>query len=64
MRYGKKFPVAIIYSPPSGSFVCFEPMSALTDAFNLDHAGIAAGLQHIGPGETWRESFFVAPEGF
>jgi aldose 1-epimerase len=61
VRFGPKFPVAIIYAPPTGSFVCIEPMSALTNAFNLDHAGIAAKLQHIGPGEAWRESFLIKP---
>lgn len=64
VRFGPKFPVAIVYAPPTESFFCVEPMTALTNAFNLDHAGIPAGLQHIEPGETWRESFWIHPEGF
>lgn len=64
VRFGPKFPVAIVYAPAGESFFCFEPMTALTNAFNLDHAGIRAGLQHIGPGETWSESFRVTLEGF
>jgi hypothetical protein len=36
-------------------------MTALTNAFNLDHASVDAGLQHVAPGETWRESFWIAP---
>jgi aldose 1-epimerase len=64
VHYGEKFPVAIVYAPSNGSFVCFEPMTALTNAFNLDHAGVAAGLQHIAPGQTWRESFRITPAGF
>ena len=63
VRFGPKFPVAIVYAPAGGSFVCIEPMSALTNAFNLDHAGIAAMLQHVRPGETWREQFHVTPGG-
>lgn len=64
VRYGEKFPVAIVYAQAGESFVCFEPMTALSNAFNLDHAGIAAGLQHIAPGQTWRESFWITPAGF
>ena len=61
VQFGKKFPVAIIYAPASGSFVCIEPMSALTNAFNLEHAGIVSYLQHIAPGEIWSESFSIRP---
>jgi aldose 1-epimerase len=61
VRFGPKFPVAIVYAPPTGSFVCIEPMSALTNAFNLDHAGIPSYLQHIAPGGAWRESFWIKP---
>jgi aldose 1-epimerase len=63
VRFGPKFPVAIVYAPPAGSFVCIEPMSALTNAFNLDHAGIASYLQHVEPGADWKESFRVTPKG-
>ncbi len=68
VRFGPKFPVGIVYAPQGQSFFCFEPMTAVTNAFNLDHAGKfagkQAGLQHIAPGATWRESFWVKPEGF
>jgi aldose 1-epimerase len=64
VRFGPKYPVAVVYAPRGRGFVCFEPMSALTNAFNLDHSGIAAELQHVSPGETWRESFWVTPIGF
>jgi aldose 1-epimerase len=61
VRFGPKFPVAIIYAPPTGSFVCIEPMTALTNAFNLDHSGVPSYLQHVQPGAEWRESFRVTP---
>ena len=64
VRYGAKFPVAIVYSPMGAQFACFEPMTALTNAFNLDHAGIDSKLQQVAPGETWRESFWITPDGF
>ncbi len=47
-----KYPVAVVYAPPNGSFVCFEPMTAQTNAFNLTHAGIDAGPAATSPGEA------------
>ncbi|HXI40213.1 MAG TPA: aldose 1-epimerase [Bryobacteraceae bacterium] len=62
--YGPKYTVAVIYAPPGKDFICFEPMSAITDAFNLAHRGIYKELQSIPPGGTWRESFWIVPSGF
>ena len=62
--YGPKYTVAVIYAPPGRPFICFEPMSAITDAFNLAHAGIYKELQSIPPGSTWQESFWIAPTGW
>ncbi len=62
--YGPKYTVAVIYAPPGKEFICFEPMSAITDAFNLAHSGIYKELQSIPPGGAWRESFWIVPSGF
>lgn len=62
--YGPKYTVAVIYAPPGKDFICFEPMSAITDAFNLAHSGVYKELQSIPPGGTWHESFWVVPSGF
>ncbi len=61
VRFGPQYPVAVVYAPPDGQFICFETMTAQTNAFNLTHAGIDAGLQHVPPRSAWRESFWVAP---
>jgi hypothetical protein len=37
---------------------------AVTNAFNLAHAGVFPGLQTIPPGGEWRESFGIVPGGF
>ena len=58
---GQKYPVAIVYSPRGSSFVCFEPMAALTNAFNLAHAGQYPELQHVEPGSSWEEEFWIQP---
>jgi aldose 1-epimerase len=62
--YGPKYTVAVVYAPPGRPFICFEPMSAITDGFNLAHAGVYTELQSIPSGGTWRESFQVVPTGF
>jgi len=62
--YGPKYTVAVVYAPAGRQFICFEPMSIITDGFNLAHAGLYKELQSIPPGATWRESFWIAPTGF
>ena len=62
--YGNKYTVAVVYSPLGRHFICFEPMSTITDGFNLAHSGVYKELQTIAPGERWRESFWIAPTGF
>lgn len=62
--YGPKYAVAVVYAPPGRDLVCFEPMAAITDAFNQHRAGRYPELQSIAPGATWRESFWIRPTGF
>jgi aldose 1-epimerase len=60
VTYGPKYTVAVVYAPPTGEFVCFEPMAAITDAFNLAHAGVYKELQSVPAGGQWKESFWIA----
>ena len=46
------------------NFICFEPMAGITNALNLAHKGVYKELQHIKPGGTWQESFWIKPSGF
>ena len=62
--YGPKYTVAVVYAPAGRQFICFEPMSAVTDGFNLAHAGVYSELQSIPAGSVWRESFWITPTGF
>jgi aldose 1-epimerase len=64
VEFGPKYPVATVFTPPDKEAVCFEPMSAITNAFNLAQRGIYKGLQSIPPGGEWQESFWVKPAGF
>ncbi len=64
VTYGPKYTVAVVYAPAGRQFICFEPMSIITDGFNLAHAGVYKELQSIPAGGQWRESFWITPSGF
>jgi aldose 1-epimerase len=64
VRFGPKFPIAIAYAPETRNVVCFEPMTGITNAFNLAHAGLYKDLQTIAPGAKWTESFWIRTSGF
>lgn len=64
VEYGPKFRVAVVFAPEGKDFICFEPMAALTNAFNLAYTGRYDELQIVPPGGEWRETFRVVPTGF
>lgn len=57
--FGPRFQVAVLYAPPGKPFLCFEPMTAITNAFNLTHEGKYSALQQVGPGDSWEEQFWI-----
>lgn len=61
--YGPKYPVAVVYAPPGRGFICFEPMTGVTNVFNLAHQG-KFPLQSVPAGGSWRESYWIRPSGF
>ena len=61
--FGRNYPVAVIWEPPGREFICFEPMTGITDAVNLNHAGKYPDLQTIAPGGKWTESFWIRTSG-
>lgn len=66
VEYGPKFQVAVVYAPPGPNrdFLCFEPMTAITNGMNLAHQGKYAELQTVAAGAVWRESYWVKPTGY
>jgi aldose 1-epimerase len=59
--FGPKYPVAVVYAPRGRDYICFEPMTGITNGFNLAHSGVYKDLQSVAPGQTWRESFWIQP---
>jgi aldose 1-epimerase len=64
VEYGGTYPVAVVWAPPGRKFICFEPMSAPTNAFNAAHDGWFKDLPMVQPGGTWKGVFRVVPAGF
>jgi len=57
-RSPRLFRELVIFTPPGRDSVCFEPYTCVTDAVNLEAAGIDAGWRVLPPGaslSTWIE---------
>jgi aldose 1-epimerase len=55
VRFEQGYPCAQVYGPPDAEHVCFEPMTAPTNALVT-----GAGLQLIAPGERYVACFSIA----
>ena len=67
--FGPRYPVAVIWEPasPPGQkfdFICVEPMTGITNAINLNHAGKYPELQTVPANGKWTESFWIRGKGF
>jgi galactose mutarotase-like enzyme len=58
VTFDEGFAWAQVYAPPGQDFICFEPMTAPTDALNSGD-----GLIELAPGERHRARFTVASSG-
>lgn len=58
--FGARYPVAVVFAPPTGNFVCIEPMCAITNAMNLNHRGVYE-CPHVPSGTAWQEEFWMEP---
>lgn len=62
--FGKDYPVGHVYAPPDNTLICMEPETAVTNAFNLNHAGKYPQLIVAEPGKVFRATFWIVPTGF
>ena len=63
--FGPNYKAVVVYAPGSqNKYICFEPMTGITNAMNMAHRGAYSELQSVAPGGTWQESFWVRPSGF
>jgi aldose 1-epimerase len=59
VEFGPDYQVAVIYAPPEKDFVCFEPMTAITNGINLAAEGKYSDLLWIEPRGEWTENFRI-----
>lgn len=64
IEYGPGYEVAVVYAPKGRDFLCVEPMTAITNAFNAAAAGWYKGLPTIAAGQTWSATYRIRPVGF
>jgi aldose 1-epimerase len=64
IEYGPGYEVAVVYAPKGRDFLCVEPMTSITNAFNAAAAGWYKGLPVIPAGQTWSATYRIRPTGF
>jgi aldose 1-epimerase len=52
LEFGEGYPMAQVYAPPKEQFICFEPMTAPTDALVSGRR-----LRSVAPGDSFRAEF-------
>ena len=62
--FGPRYTAAMLYGSPSTQFLSIQPLAAVSNAFNLAHAGQYRQLQFVEPDAVWQESFWIRPSGF
>ncbi len=62
--FDREFTTAVVFAPLDMRFVCIEPQTGPTNAFNLKHEGKIENLRVLKPGKTFRASYWIVPTGF
>ncbi len=58
------FTTAVCYAPLNWHYVCIEPQTGPTNAFNLKHEGKISTLRTLAPGKTFQASYWFVPTGY
>lgn len=62
--FGPEFTTAVCFAPLQWKYICVEPQTGPTNAFNLKHEGKIPSLQVLAPGKTFRASYWFVPAGY
>ena len=57
VAFGPGYPCAQVYAPADADFICFEPMTAPTDAL-----ATGDGLRRVAPGDVFSATFTLRLE--
>ena len=64
VAFGPEFTTAVCYAPLKWQYVCIEPQTGPTNAFNLKHEGKISSLRILAPGKTFQGSYWFIPTGY
>jgi aldose 1-epimerase len=62
--FGPEFTTAVCFAPLKWDYVCIEPQTGPTNAFNLFHEGKISSLRTLAPGKTFHGSYWFIPTGY
>ncbi len=62
--FDREFTTAVCYAPLNWHYICIEPQTGPTNAFNLKHEGKISGLRTLAPGKTFQASYWFIPVGY
>ena len=60
----RHFSTAIVFAPLDMQFVCIEPQTGPTNAFNLAHEGKFDALTILPAGKSFQASYWIVPTGY
>src|SRR5690606_38055991 len=58
-EFPEEFRELVVFTPPWMDAVCMEPYTCVTDAINLQAAGVDAGWQELPGGKTWETEIVI-----
>ena len=61
---GPEFTTAVCFAPLQWQYICVEPQTGPTNAFNLYHQGKIPSLRVLAPGKTFQGSYWFTPIGY
>ena len=64
IAFAPEFTTAVCFAPLKWQYVCVEPQTGPTNAFNLYHEGKIPSLRVLPPGEVFLGSYWFIPSGY
>jgi aldose 1-epimerase len=59
IAFGQEFTECVVFVPPHREAICIEPYTSVSNAFELEGAGVHTGLRVLAPGESFRATITI-----
>lgn len=56
IEFGNEYGECVVFVPPHREAICIEPYTSVSNAFELEAAGVRTGLRVLEPGESFRSA--------